>query len=87
MKLDNYYDLEYLDYCPHPHCYNHNASADMSLSPPQVFHVEFGSPYRIPYLNQVQSQQQVRLTRNTYCSLTLVPGHGLQNWISLLLCF
>ena len=25
---------------------------------------------------QVQSQLQVRITRNTYYNLTLVPGHG-----------
>ena len=28
---------------------------------------------------QVQSQQEVRITRNTYHNLTLVPGHGKRN--------
>ena len=32
---------------------------------------------------QVQSQQQEGLTRNTYYSLTFVPGHGKQNWNNL----
>ena len=36
---------------------------------------------------QVQSQQQVRITRNTYYNLTFVSGHGEQNSNSLLLAF
>ena len=37
MKRDNYYYLEYLDYCPYLYCYNHNVSVDTSFGLLQVF--------------------------------------------------
>ena len=45
--LEDYYFLEYKDYCSHLYCYNHNISADMSFDLLQVFHVKLGSPHRI----------------------------------------
>ena len=46
MKLDNFYHIEYLDYCLNLYCYIHNVSADASFDFVQVFHVELGSPRR-----------------------------------------
>ena len=41
----------------------------------KTFHYKvFGS--EIIWRLQVQSQQQLRITRNTYYNLTLVPSHG-----------
>ena len=43
MKHDNFYYLEYSDYCLHLYCYIHNISADASFGLFQVFHVEHGN--------------------------------------------
>ena len=75
MKLDNYYYLEYSDY------YKKIRDGNIRFKSPKnslcmaywIEHLVLGEIIR---RLQVQSQQQVRLTRNTFYNLTLVPGHG-----------
>ena len=79
MKLDNCYFLEYSDYWPHLYwtlLYWTHGAVDKVFGWKMLLS-------KIIWKLLVQSQQQVRITRNTYYNLTLVPGHGLQNWNSL----
>ena len=39
MKLDNFYHLEYSDFCLHLYCYIHSVSVDASFGLLLVFHV------------------------------------------------
>ena len=43
MKLDNFYYLEYSEYCLDLSCYIHNVSTDASFGLPQVFIIELWS--------------------------------------------
>ena len=46
MKLDDFYYLEYSDYCLHFHCDIPNVSTDASFGLFEVFHVELGKTHR-----------------------------------------
>ena len=45
MKLDNFYNLEFSNYCLHLYCYIHNVLADVSFGLLQVFLVELRCLY------------------------------------------
>ena len=47
MKLDNFYHLEYSDYCLHLYCYIHKILTDMTFGLLQVFHIKLRSLHRI----------------------------------------
>ena len=70
------------DNWPHLYYYNHNP-ARIHSAVDKVFGWE-ALLTEIIWRLQVQSHQQVKLTRNTYFNFTLVPGYGQQKWNKLL---
>ena len=78
MKLDNCYHFEYLDNWLHLFCYTPNILTDISGRTHNTVDKAFDWKVllsEIIWRLQVQSQQQVRMTRNTYYNLTLTPSH------------